>query len=275
MSLIDASTTLWIDPDDDAAGGVTTTDNGSAVDVTGFAFRQAKNIGAMLIDNLKSGTSLGDVTDGGGNDLAILSQPVSQTMLTGKTISFSVVATGVEPLAYQWSKDGADIDGATASALELADVVGGRCRRLCGDCQQRRWRSGERHSHARGAGFARRRRVTIKHLRSLVDDNREPSDTKTIFTAEGHRNHAHEHDRRQPLAVLFQDDTAGIAVYFRNGKSSHPKAGDKVRVSARWTITTACCSSCRMPATALHLVKVVSSDKRIARASPARFHAVG
>ena len=30
--------------------------------------------------------------------LAILSQPASQTMLTGKTISFSVVATGVEPL---------------------------------------------------------------------------------------------------------------------------------------------------------------------------------
>ena len=43
-------------------------------------------------------------------------------MLAGKTISFSVVATGAEPLAYQWSKDGADIDGATSSALELADA---------------------------------------------------------------------------------------------------------------------------------------------------------
>ena len=32
MSLVDASTTLWIDPGDDAAGGVTTTDNGFAVD---------------------------------------------------------------------------------------------------------------------------------------------------------------------------------------------------------------------------------------------------
>ena len=111
MSLADASTTLWIDPDSGAAGGVTTTDNGSAVDVTGFAFRQAKNIGVMLIDNLKAGTSFGDVTEGdGSNDLAILSQPTSQAVLAGKTISFSVVATGAEPLAYQWSKDGADID---------------------------------------------------------------------------------------------------------------------------------------------------------------------
>ena len=100
MSLADASTTLWIDPEEDASGGVTTTDNGSAVDVTGFAFRQAKNIGAMLVDNLIVGTSLSDVTDGGGGDEpSILSQPVSQTVLAGKTISFSVVATGAEPLA--------------------------------------------------------------------------------------------------------------------------------------------------------------------------------
>ena len=38
--------------------------------------------------------------DGGGNAPAILSQPASQTVLAGKTISFSVVATGAEPVAY-------------------------------------------------------------------------------------------------------------------------------------------------------------------------------
>mgnify|MGYP001280153751 FL=1 len=263
MSLVDASTTLWIDPDDDAAGGVTTTDNGSAVDVTGFAFRQAKNIGAMLIDNLKAGTSLGDVTDGGGNDLAILSQPVSQTMLTGKTISFSVVATGVEPLAYQWSKDGADIDGATASALELADVSADDA----GDYVVT-------VSNADGAvesdtatlevqdspgGDA----VTIKHLRSLVDDNREPSDTKTIFTAEGIvTTHTNMTGGSHSL-FYFQDDTAGIAVYFRNGKSSHPKAGDKVRVSAPLDHYNGLLQFVPDAGNALHLVKVVSSDNAL------------
>ena len=263
MSLVDASTTLWIDPDDDAAGGVTTTDNGSAVDVTGFAFRQAKNIGAMLIDNLKAGTSLGDVTDGGGNDLAILSQPVSQTMLTGKTISFSVVATGVEPLAYQWSKDGADIDGATASALELADVSADDA----GDYVVT-------VSNADGAvesdtatlevqdspgGDA----VTIKHLRSLVDDNREPSDTKTIFTAEGIvTTHTNMTGGSHSL-FYFQDDTAGIAVYFRSGKSSHPKAGDKVRVSAPLGHYNGLLQFVPDAGNAMHLVKVVSSDNAL------------
>ena len=263
MSLVDASTTLWIDPDDDAAGGVTTTDNGSAVDVTGFAFRQAKNIGAMLIDNLKAGTSLGDVTDGGGNDLAILSQPVSQTMLTGKTISFSVVATGVEPLAYQWSKDGSDIDGATANALELADVSADDA----GDYVVT-------VSNADGAvesdtatlevqdspgGDA----VTIKHLRSLVDDNREPSDTKTIFTAEGIvTSHTNMTGGSHSL-FYFQDDTAGIAVYFRNGKSSHPKAGDKVRVSAPLDHYNGLLQFVPDAGNAMHLVKVVSSDNAL------------
>ena len=263
MSLVDASTTLWIDPDDDAAGGVTTTDNGSAVDVTGFAFRQAKNIGAMLIDNLKAGTSLGDVTDGGGNDLAILSQPVSQTMLTGKTISFSVVATGVEPLVYQWSKDGVDIDGATASALELADVSADDA----GDYVVT-------VSNADGAvesdtatlevqdspgGDA----VTIKHLRSLVDDNREPSDTKTIFTAEGIvTTHTNMTGGSHSL-FYFQDDTAGIAVYFRNGKSSHPKAGDKVRVSAPLDHYNGLLQFVPDAGNAMHLVKVVSSDNAL------------
>ena len=263
MSLVDASTTLWIDPGDDAAGGVTTTDNGSAVDVTGFAFRQAKNIGAMLIDNLKAGTSLGDVTDGGGNDLAILSQPASQTILNGKTISFSVVATGVEPLAYQWSKDGADIDGATASALELADVSADDA----GDYVVT-------VSNADGAvesdtatlevqdspgGDA----VTIKHLRSLVDDNREPSDTKTIFTAEGIvTTHTNMTGGSHSL-FYFQDDTAGIAVYFRNGKSSHPKAGDKVSVSAPLDHYNGLLQFVPDAGNALHLVKVVSSDNAL------------
>ena len=264
MSLVDASTTLWIDPDDDATGGVTTTDNGSAVDVTGFAFRQAKNIGAMLIDNLKVGTSLGDVTDGdGGNDLAILSQPLSQTVLAGKTISFSVVATGVEPLTYQWSKNGADIDGATGSALELADVSEDDA----GDYVVT-------VSNADGAvesdtatlevqdspgGDA----VTIKYLHSLVDDNREPSDTKTIFTAEGIvTTHTNMTGGSHSL-FYFQDNTAGIAVYFRNGKSSHPKAGDKVRVSAPLDHYNGLLQFVPDAGNAMHLVKVVSSDNAL------------
>ena len=260
MSLADASTTLWIDPDSDAAGGVTTTDNGSAVDVTGFAFRQAKNIGAMLIDNLKVGTSLGDVTDGGGSDLTILSQPTSQTVLAGKTISFSVVATGAEPLAYQWSTDGSAIDGAAASALELADVSADDAgdyvvtvSNAAGSVESDTARLEVQDSPGGDA-------VTIKSLRAMVNENLEPSDTKTIFTAEGIvTTHTNMTGGSHSL-FYFQDDTAGIAVYFRSGKSSHPKAGDKVRVSAPLGHYNGLLQFVPDAGNAMHLVKVVSSD---------------
>ena len=267
LNLADARTTLWVDPDGGMAGGVTTTDNGSGVDVTGFAFRQASSIGAMLIDNLKVGTSLSDVTDGGGgNDLAILSQPASQTVLAGKTISFSVVATGVEPLGYQWSKDGSDIEGATSSSLVMIDVSADDA----GDYRVV-------VSNADGAvesdmatldvqvspgGDA----VTIRHLRSLVDDNREPSDTKTIFTAEGIvTTHTNMTGGSHSL-FYFQDDTAGIAVYFRSGKSSHPKAGDKVRVTASLDHYNGLLEFVPDAGNAMHLVKVLSSDNALPEA---------
>ncbi len=264
MSLADASTTLWIDPEEDASGGVTTTDNGSAVDVTGFAFRQAKNIGAMLVDNLIVGTSLSDVTDGGGGDEpSILSQPVSQTVLAGKTISFSVVATGSEPLAYQWSKDGSEIDGAMSSALELADVsadnAGDYAVTVSNDAGSVTSDTVTLKVQDSPGGDA----VTIKSLRAMVNENLEPSDTKTIFTAEGIvTTHTNMTGGSHSL-FYFQDDTAGIAVYFRSGKSSHPKAGDKVRVSAPLGHFNGLLEFVPDAGNAMHLVKVVSSDNAL------------
>ena len=49
---------------------------------------------------------------------AITTQPVSQVVATGQTASFSVAATGTEPLAYQWKRDGIDIAGATSSTYK-------------------------------------------------------------------------------------------------------------------------------------------------------------
>ena len=49
---------------------------------------------------------------------AITTQPVSQAVATGQTASFSVAATGTEPLTYQWKKNGSDIAGATSSTYK-------------------------------------------------------------------------------------------------------------------------------------------------------------
>ena len=47
---------------------------------------------------------------------SITTQPASQTIVTGQTATFSVVATGTAPLTYQWSMNGTPIGGATSSS---------------------------------------------------------------------------------------------------------------------------------------------------------------
>jgi pectate lyase len=53
---------------------------------------------------------------------AITSQPASQTVVTGGSALFGVIATGTAPLSYQWYKDGSLISGATSSSLSLSNV---------------------------------------------------------------------------------------------------------------------------------------------------------
>jgi hypothetical protein len=57
----------------------------------------------------------------------ILTQPVSQKVTVGLNATFSVVASGTPPLRYQWRFNGADLAGATTSALGFAvgDASGG------------------------------------------------------------------------------------------------------------------------------------------------------
>jgi hypothetical protein len=56
---------------------------------------------------------------------AITTQPVSQTVTSGQTASFVVVATGTAPLSYQWFRNGAAIAGATSSSYTTAATVSG------------------------------------------------------------------------------------------------------------------------------------------------------
>ena len=53
---------------------------------------------------------------------AITTQPASQKVAAGSTVSFTVVATGTPLLTFQWTFDGAPISGATSSTLTLTKV---------------------------------------------------------------------------------------------------------------------------------------------------------
>jgi pectate lyase len=53
---------------------------------------------------------------------SIVTHPASQTVPLGEDAIFSVVATGTEPLSYQWSKESDPIPGATGDSLTVADA---------------------------------------------------------------------------------------------------------------------------------------------------------
>lgn len=53
---------------------------------------------------------------------AIMSQPVSQSVLVGVNVTFTAVASGAPSPTYQWKKDGTTISGATSASLTLTSV---------------------------------------------------------------------------------------------------------------------------------------------------------
>jgi endonuclease/exonuclease/phosphatase family metal-dependent hydrolase len=60
--------------------------------------------------------------DSGTNPPVIFSQPQSQTNAVGATITFSVGVGGSGTIAYQWQRNGTNMDGATANPLVLVNA---------------------------------------------------------------------------------------------------------------------------------------------------------
>jgi len=54
--------------------------------------------------------------------VTIVTQPVSTQIRQGQPYKLEILASGTEPLTYQWYKDGAVVAGATASTLQIVDA---------------------------------------------------------------------------------------------------------------------------------------------------------
>jgi len=65
----------------------------------------------------------GSVSGSASTPLSIATQPTAQSVTTGQTATFSVTASGTEPLTYQWYRGGSAISGATASSYTTPVTV--------------------------------------------------------------------------------------------------------------------------------------------------------
>ena len=66
---------------------------------------------------------VGRITYTGSGAPSITQQPTSRTVSAGAPTTFSVTASGAEPLTYAWQRDGVAIPGATGSSYTLASAT--------------------------------------------------------------------------------------------------------------------------------------------------------
>ena len=66
---------------------------------------------------------VGRIAYTGSGAPTITEHPTSRTVSTGAPASFSVIASGAEPLAYAWQRNGVAIPGATGSTYTLASAT--------------------------------------------------------------------------------------------------------------------------------------------------------
>ena len=78
---------------------------------------------AVATNSVGSATSNGAVLSVIANAPVITTQPASQTVATGTTVTFTVAASGTPAPTYQWQFNGINISGATGTSLTLTNVT--------------------------------------------------------------------------------------------------------------------------------------------------------
>jgi hypothetical protein len=81
-----------------------------------FASREGSPAPSLVVDFTAGGP-------GGNTAPAITTQPVSQTVAAGATVTFIAAASGTPAPTFQWRKDGANLQGATNASLTLPGVT--------------------------------------------------------------------------------------------------------------------------------------------------------
>ncbi|HMP82917.1 MAG TPA: immunoglobulin domain-containing protein [Verrucomicrobiota bacterium] len=195
--------------------------------------------GTFAIDNFSLSWSNVSITT---EPPQITSQPQSRTNEVGTTAAFTVGAIGTAPLIYQWKKgetdvfDGPTPDGSTISGSSTATLTISSVRTNdAGNYSVRIHNSaGETNSEAATLTVVAVAPVVtnIAYLRTLMDPvDYTPTDTTTLFTAEGVVTTPVNLTTSGNAQFYMQDATAGIVVFVLGGSSIRPAQGDLVRVT--------------------------------------------
>lgn len=123
-----AASTLWLNPTSESDPAAVATDSASTISVVAFALRESlasgDGMGGVFLDNLIVGTSFNDVISNAAPTApSITTQPQSQSVAEGADVTFTVGATGMPALTYQWQFHATNLAGATTSALSLTNVT--------------------------------------------------------------------------------------------------------------------------------------------------------
>jgi hypothetical protein len=104
-------------------GGAISGASASAYTVNNAQPANAGTYTAVVGNNGSSVTSAGAVlTVNTATPPSITTQPASQTVNQGQNATFSVVASGTAPLSYQWTFNGGNVSGATASSYTVSNA---------------------------------------------------------------------------------------------------------------------------------------------------------
>ena len=94
------TTTLWVEPADEASPSVTATDGSGAQPITSFALRLDTGIGIIALDDLR--VSFADVYTGPNIIAPLISvQPTNTLAVEGGAATFIAAASGTAPLHFQ------------------------------------------------------------------------------------------------------------------------------------------------------------------------------
>ena len=107
-------------------GGIVSGAGNETLTLAGVGVGEAGSYDVVVTNSAGSATSVAAVlvVHSALQAPSIATQPVSQSVGLGGTATFSVVATGTAPLAFQWRKDGSELtDGATISGAATATLT--------------------------------------------------------------------------------------------------------------------------------------------------------